>query len=180
MKTGEVVTVDLGEISSSSNTYLVLSVTEQGALVYHPMAPEVFLEKKNEILNKVGAKPKDSLERCLDFANKYKKHLKYYDVCELEALCFFFVIRKFFAPMQKERLSAICEKIARVYCNSTLHIAYKVLKENKPIIIDDEFNARFYRSHEKFILGKSQVLSPRNESCIYRMVGFALAQVETP
>lgn len=178
-KENDIVTLEMGSQNPPSNTFRVVRKLENESVLSHPLAPECLIIRKDEDLNKTLGTSKSTHQKCLEWLKKNKSYLKYWDVCEIQALCAFYVVYRMTTPDHRQRLSLLCEKTARIYCQNSMSVAYKILRENKAILIGDEFNSTYYRSHEGFILGVDpKPMTERNISCIYRMVGFALAQVE--
>jgi hypothetical protein len=179
LKENDVVTLDLGKNSKLSNAYHIHRKLDGESILSHPLAPQCLIIKKDSELNTVLGHGKSTHQRCLEYVKRNKQYLSYHDKCEIDALCLYFVVYKNTTPQHRHSVSLLCEVIAKIYCQGSLNRAYKILKENKPVIQADEFNERYYALHEKFIEGIETKMTDKQISTIYRLVGFSLAQIES-
>lgn len=178
---GELVTVDLGEFLSASNTYLVVSKFEsvkgiEYCVLSHPLAPKCHIVKDSTELNTVMAQLKDPTEHCLDFAKKYSKYIGYKLQAELDALCLYFVIYKNLATNQKDRLALINSKIAAVIVRDDLKKAADLVKQNVALL--DTFNQACYNSFKGSFEDISQANTKVKRQMIFRIAGYIMAQIE--
>ena len=178
---GQLVTVDLGEFCSASNTYLVVSKFKsvegkEYCVLSHPLAPKCHIVKESDELNKVMAQLKDATEHCLDFAQKHNKYIGYKLQAELDALCLYFVIYKNLASNQKDRLALINSKIAAVIVRDDLQKAAELVKQNVALL--DTFNQACYNSFKGSFEDITQANTKVKRQMIFRVAGFIMAQVE--
>lgn len=173
---GDLVTVSLEVNSDASNTYAVARKLEGESLLSHPLVPNVFLLKKDEELNLVGATLKNDEERCLAYALKFQKYLDYDDVAVLEALSMYFIVHHRLTKRQNKLLANMAGEIAKVYCNNDLEIAIRTVNENRALLND--FNRHWYENFEKIFQGSQRKISVAQRAGIFNMCGFVLAQLE--
>jgi hypothetical protein len=175
IKADSLVTVDLGKYSNSSNTYRVVALLEGGkVLLTHPLNEDCFIIKSDADLNKVAPTLKSGTERCLDFCAKNRAVLGYKSTATLDALCYYFIIKKDLAANQKEELATLCASIATITLNSSLSNAFALIEEN--IAVLDDFNKAWY-ARIKETQKNSKVLEPKITKQVFKIAGFVLAQI---
>src|SRR5437764_1220934 len=120
IKEGDLVTVTLGPYQVVSNTYLVAKKLEAESILSHPLAPDLYILKKDEDLNNAFPSMQNPVEKCLYYAKKHRDILGFTMSSDLDALCYYFVIRKDFSPKQRGDLASICGKIAAAVLNGNV------------------------------------------------------------
>lgn len=176
IKQGDVVTVKLEDNNLSSNTYLVARKLEGESLLNHPLAPDMYVIRKDEELNDTLAQLKSDEERQLEYCVKYQKYLGFDAYSVMTSLILFYVMYRKMSARQKKLLSDICGEIAAVYCNNDLSIALRTVNENQALL--NEFNLMWYRNLRSIFQGRQRAERPGQVSAIYNMAGFVLAQLE--
>lgn len=177
-KSGEIVTIPQ-KISGVSNTFIVdMDLGNGEVLVRHPLAKECFLKFSESDLNKVAPNIKDSIERSLDFSRINQQYLDKDSVEDLDALCLSFIVRKSLTPRQKQILSKINGYIAKKVLESDLKKAMNLIKTNQGIL--DEFNLMWFNNFKGLFTGQQQISSAKQETSIYNMAGFVLAELNNP
>lgn len=178
ISSGEIVTVDFGNLVSS-NTFIVDKLEEgDTALLKHPLFPEIFVRKPLSDLNKVGARLKDSTERSLDFARRNERDLGYKEIADLEALCLHFVVRRRLTDNQKNILARINGVIASIRFNNNVEETMKFVVSNSGAF--DEFNRMWYNNFSGIFNGRQPITSKKQRATIFNMAGFLLAELENP
>jgi hypothetical protein len=176
LKQGDLATVNLGERSTSSNTYRVERKLDGECLLSHPLSPDCVILKPDHELNTVLAQLKSPTERCLEFSSKWRKYLDFDDACEVEALCLYFVVRRSLSARQKKNLSNLCGTIAAIYFQNEITQATKLVNENRALL--DSFNQTWYNNFEKYFQGKKPIETRGARAAIFNISGFVLAQLE--
>jgi len=176
IKVNSLATVDLGKFSNSSNTYRVVSkLRGKKVLLAHPLTEECFIIKDEESLNKVAPSLKSPTEKCLDFCKKHKNLLGFKSNATLDALCYYFVIRKDLAANQKEELAILCAKIANITLKNNLLNALTLITDNLGVL--DEFNLNWYTRLQPSLKNIAS-LEQKQVKQVVKIAGFILAQIE--
>lgn len=175
IKEGDLVTIALSEYQSVSNTYVVAKKLEGECVLSHPLAPECYIIKKDDALNDYFPTMQNSIEKCLFFAKKNKDCLGYSLASDLEALCYFFVIKKEFTPKQRTDLANICGKISSVLLGNNLSYAVTYIKQNQ--VLMDEYNHALFNSVKKILDDTRNLKTKVERYSIFNIAGFLLAQV---
>lgn len=172
---GDLVTVNLGEYQSVSNTYLVAKKLEHQSILSHPLAPECLILKDDSELNKCLASMQNAVEKCLFYSRKNKELLGVTMNANLEALCFYFVIKKSFTLKQRDELASICGKIASVVLENKVASAVMLIKQNRVLL--DEFNQMQCNQISKIINDPISIKTKNERYLIFNIAGFILAQL---
>lgn len=175
IKEGDLVTISLGEYQTVSNTYRVAKKLDVECVLQHPLAPECYIIKKDEELNNAFPSAQNQIEKCLFFAKKNSNVLGYTMIGNLEALCFYFVIKKTFTPRQRVELTNICGKIASVLLENNVTQAIATIKENK--ILLDEYNYSLLNAIKKILDNSLNIKSKQERYTVFNVAGFVLAQL---
>lgn len=170
---GDLVTLTLDEFSGVSNTYLVAKKLPDQSLLQHPLAPECYLLKDDSELNKSFPDLQKPLEKCLFFAKKHKDLLGYIISAELDALCYYFVLRKTITTKQRHDLANICGRIASFLLQANLTQAIALIKANEPLL--DE-HSQVLLSSLGNLSAPSQIKNKGERYTIFNIAGFVLAQ----
>lgn len=177
-KAGDIVTIPQKH-TGVSNTFIVdMDLGNGEVLVRHPLAKECFLKFNTEDLNKYAPNIKDSIERSLDFSRINQQFLDKDSGEDLDALCLSFIVRKSLTPRQKQILSKINGYIAKKILNSDIKQAMILIKVNQGIL--DEFNTLWFNNFKGLFAGQQQISSSKQETSIYNMAGFVLAELNNP
>lgn len=176
-KVGEIVTVPLKN-QTVSNTFIVDTDLGTEVLVRHPLAKECFLKFEKTALNTVVANLKDSTERNLDFSRRHQSILDKDSIEDLDALCLSFIVKRKLTPRQKQILSKLNGYIAKQILNSNIKEAMKVVVENQGVL--DDFNSMWFNNFKGLFTGQQKISSSKQETSIYNMAGFVLAETENP
>ena len=177
IKKDDIVTLKL-ENTTASNTFIVKSIDNGKALLFHPLAPTVYIEEPLENLNTVAATLKDSSERNLDFARANSKFLDFNTNADLDALCLYFAVTRKLTPKQKGTLANMLGRVAAIKFDNDISAAMEYVKKNAGVL--DDFNGMWYRNFRKLFSGKKLIVSSRQRDSIFNITGFVLAELETP
>lgn len=173
-----IVTVDLKN-NDVSNTYLVDQIiNESEALLFHPLYPTILLKRKLSELNVVASNIKDSTERSLDFAKRQKSLLDVNMICDLDALCMYFVVTRRLTKKQKFVLSTVCGFLAKQQFESNIDQTMKFIVSNEALL--DEFNRLWYNNFNDIFNGKRSITSKKQSDAIFNIAGFLLAELHGP
>lgn len=176
IKAGDLVTVDLGSYSNSSNTYKVVTkIRGKKYVLAHPLAPECYVIKKEEELNKVGASLKNPTEKCLEFCQKHKEFLGFKKQATLDALRFYYVVNKDLASNQKEELATMCGSLATMLVKNDITIASKLVTDNEGLL--DDYNLIWYKKLNSCFKDISKIDTQFKKLFIYKVAGFVMAQL---
>jgi hypothetical protein len=176
-KVGDIVTITQKTVGVS-NTFIVDADLGNGViLVRHPLAKECFLKVSENDLNKVSPNIKDSIERSLDFARINQKFLDKDSSEDLDSLCLTFIVRKSLTPRQKQILSNINGYLAKQIIGS-IKETMSLIKSNQGVL--DEFNTMWFNNFRGIFSGQQQISSAKQETSIYNMAGFVLAELNNP
>lgn len=176
-KVGEIVTVPLKNILVS-NTFIVDTDLGDEVLVRHPLAKDCFLKFEKTALNTVVANLKDSTERSLDYARRHQSLLDKDSIEDLDALCLSFIVKRKLTPRQKQILSKLNGYVAKQVLNSNVKAAMKVVVDNQGVL--DDFNSMWFNNFKGLFTGVQKISSAKQETSIYNMAGFVLAETENP
>lgn len=175
IKEGDLVTITLDEHNMVSNTYVVAKKLEAASVLSHPLAPDCYLLKQDSDLNNAFPSMQSQLEKCLFFARKNQNLLGYTMSADLEALCFYFVVRKAFTPKQRNDLANICGKIASIVLNNNISSAIVTIKQNK--VLMDEYNHSLFNGIKKVIDNPLSLKNKGERYTLFNIAGFVLAQL---
>lgn len=177
IKVGDLVTVNLGQYNQSSNTYRVeAKLKKKKYLLSSPIAPECYIIKDESEFNTVVANLKSPIEKCLLYAQSNRNYLGYIMQADLDALGYYFVVKKDFSPRQKEKIAAMCAKIASIKMNQNLQSAAYLVKTNYALL--DEFNKTLFNNLDKIINDVSLADNDFKRISVYKLAGYVLAQLE--
>lgn len=171
---GDLVTINLSEYQAVSNTYQVKKKLEGQSILSHPLAPDCLIIKDDTELNNAFPSMQSQIEKCLFFAKKKRDVLGHTMAEDLEALCFYFVIRKDFSQKQRHDLSNICGKIASVVLGN-VSTAVTTIKQNKSLL--DEQHYGMMNSIKAIIDNPLTLRDRRDKFKIFNIAGFILAQL---
>ncbi len=177
MEKNKIVTVEFGS-NNSSNTFLVDSEDGEHVLLYHPLSPTLLIRKLKSDLDLVSPNIKDSTERCLDLAKRYNAQLSHTDFCDLEAICMFFVAKRFLTPKQKNTLATICGSIASSEFKDDINQAMNFITNNSNSL--DDFNQMWYHNFRGLFSKNQPITSKKQITSIFNIAGFLLAQIGNP
>jgi hypothetical protein len=175
IKEGDLVTVSLNEHSDVSNTYLVFKKLDGQSILSHPLAPECLIIKDDFELNQDFPSMQSQLEKSLTFAKKNRNELGYTMARDLDALCFYFVIRKEFTPKQRRDLSNICGKISSVILGNNVSAAVTTIKQNQALL--DEYNHSLLNEIQKVLINPLALKTKNERYTLFNVSGFILAQL---
>lgn len=176
IKAGDLVTVDLGNYSNSANTYKVVTkIRGKKYVLAHPLAPECYIIKSADELNQVGASLKNTTEKCLEFCQKSKDYLGFKKQATLDALRFYYVIKKDLAANQKDELSIMCGFLATIYLKNDITIASKLVIDNEGLL--DDYNTIWYRKLRPCFSDISKIDTQFKKLFIFKIAGFVMAQL---
>lgn len=170
--------VTLALDNNSSNAYYVDTDEGDTVLLTHPVAKGVFIRISKASLNTVSANVKDSVERCLDYANFSRRMLDYNTNLDLDALGICFFVKRKLTPRQKNVLANICGILASIRFNNDLKLAMAFVESNVSIL--DEFNLMWYNNFKGLFQGRQPVTSKKQRGAIFNIAGYVLAELETP
>lgn len=176
IKAGDLVTLSLGEYSSVSNTYIVDRKLENECILSHPLAPECLIIRSDLELNQSFPILQNGLEKCLAFTKKNKAFLSYSMASDLDALCYFFVIKKSISTKQRHDLANMCGKIASEVLGNNFLSATSLIKENKALL--DDFHSVLFNNHKEIIDDPSKIKIKNDKFVIFNIAGFILAQLK--
>jgi hypothetical protein len=176
IQVGDLVTISLTEYQVVSNVYQVSKKIDDESVLSHPLAPDCFIIRRDDELNKTFPSMQSPIERCLVFAKKSRDLLGYTMAADLDALCYYFVIRKDFSPKQRHDLANICGKIASVVLGNNLSIAITTIKQNRALL--DEYNLNLFNGVKKVIDDPLAIKSKRERYTIFNIAGFILAHTQ--
>jgi len=170
----DLVTVENPRYSTISNTYRVVKKFDEECVLAHPLAPELMFFKSDEELNNVQGNLPDSLERCMRFAKTNSEELSPSSRSDLEAMIYFFVVKKTFTMKQRTDLMSICGRIASSLLQNNVQAACKLILDEKAIL--DDFNIAQFNNIEKIIKDPTLLKHKSERFTIFNLTGFLLAQ----
>lgn len=173
---GDLVTVDLSENHSVSNTYLVLKKLPDECVLSHPLAPECLMLRTDDQLNNAFPSMQSPIELCLNFAKNNRSYLGYTMAGDLDALSYYFIIKKQFTPKQRADLANICGKIASVALGNNISAAISEIKHNKALL--DEYNHSLCNSVKGVLADPLSLQGKGQRFTIFNIAGFILAQLK--
>lgn len=171
---GDLVTVELDAYNVASNTYHVVAKFEGSSVLSHPLAPDCFIVKLDSELNNTFPSMRSPVEQCLLFAKNNREKLGFTMAADLDALAYYFVVKKSFTAKQRHDLANICGKIASVVLGNNISAAVGEIKHNKVLL--DEYNHSLYNSVKKVIADPLSLESKVQRYTIFNIAGFVLAQ----
>jgi len=177
LKTGDLVTLTFNSHISSSNTYKIERKVKGESILSHPLAPECLILRKDEELNQAFPTLQNPIEKCLIYAKSNKQYLGYNISADLEAMCYFFVIKKDLTTKQKNELYNMCGKIAATILSNSTQAAVSYIKNNKVLL--DDFNLILMNNYKTIIENPNEIKSKNERFTIFNMAGFILAQLES-
>ncbi len=174
---GEIVTVQLDEFSTFSNTYIVAGMADDKVLLCHPIMPDLFILREEAELNTVQPRLKNELEKHLEFVMKHRNLLDYVGQSEIESIVAHFIRTKQLTKKHRNNISSLGGEISKIYFNTELSFARKIITENVPLL--DEYNkAWFMNSVFNKVLRGNRPANPNQTDIIFNMAGFVLSQLE--
>lgn len=175
-KSGQIVT--RVNALNASNTYFVDRDEGDTVLLTHPLAKGLMIRVSKQELNIVGSQLKDSIERCIDYANIRRDMLDYNTNQDLDTLCMSFFIKRQLTPRQKQTLAAICGILATIKFNNNISEAMDYVAQNSNVL--DEFNLMWYNNFKALFTKKIPVTSKKQRGAIFNIAGYVLAELESP
>jgi hypothetical protein len=179
LKVKDLVTVDLGKYSTSSNTYEIAGFSEdqQTAFVTHPLVDkQIFLIYPISSFNQIQAKLQSPVERCLFFAKQNREILGYKLQAELDSLVLYFFLKKGLAPNQKENLAFICGKIVSVMLKNDFQQAIDLVNKNSSLL--DDFNRVWYENAKSLFEDVTKISNKNKRLIVLKIAGFVMAQTQ--
>jgi hypothetical protein len=177
IQVGDLVTINLTEYQLVSNVYQVAKKLEGECVLSHPLAPDCYIIRRDDELNKTFPSMQSSIEKCMVFANKSRELLGYTMAKDLEALAIYFVIRKELSMKQRHDLANICGKIASVVLGNNLASAITTIKQNKALL--DEYNHSLFNGVKKVIDDPLSLKNKGERYTIFNIAGFVLAHTQS-
>jgi hypothetical protein len=175
VKENDLVTVTTNKYSNASNTYRVFKRIGNECILSHPLSPECFIVKPLDDLNNVPAILQNSTEKCLVFAKKNDRFLSHSVKADLEAMVFYFTIKKDFTIKQKSELASICGKITSVILQNNIMAACKLIIRHKVLL--DDFHTTLYNTFEKVIKQPNLLKTKIERFTVFNLCGFIIAQL---
>lgn len=175
LKEGEIVTLNLSN-DSVSNTFVLAQLLDNGALLTHPLSPNVFIKVNQIDLNQVSPTIRCSAERILSFISKNKDILDFNSKNDLESICISFVIKRLLTPKQKKIIADLGGKAANVKFNGNIRKAIDYIIENEAVL--DDFNKMWYNNFAKLFNGNQEISSAKQTNAIFNIAGFVLGEFE--
>lgn len=177
IKEGDLVTTQNQDYNTASNTYKVIRPKGAECLLQHPLTTDILVLKPQTDLNNVQASLQNSIEKCLVFAKEYDKFLSHTAKADLQAMIYFFVVKKLFTTKQRADIANICGKIASVILQSNIKAACDLI--TKELALLDDFLIPQYNNIEKIVKQPNLVKTKNERFTIFNIAGFLLAQGET-
>jgi hypothetical protein len=175
IQAGDLVTVSLGEYQVISNTYRVARKLDGESVLSHPLAPDCFILRKDTDLNQTFPSMQSAVEKCLVYAQKNRDLLSHTMKEDLDALCFYIVIKKSLTPKQRTELANICGKIASIHLNYSLSSAIASVKANKALL--DDYTLTLFNNSKRSINDPHSIDNKIERYKIFSIAGFVLAQL---
>ncbi len=177
IKPSDVVTIELNPNSTSANVCIVDSVSDNEALLFHPLYPGCFIKRPLADLNNAPVRMKDPNEKCLHYIKHNEAMLSYVKRQELDALCVNFVVRRELTPKQLQTMADLCGDIARINLHNNMDAAVHSVVQNQGLL--DAFNQRWFNDKDfKPIFQRRRTPTKKQFPILFRMAGFVLAQLE--
>ena len=174
IKADDIVTVAVGPYQMMSNTYIVARKLINESVLVHPIAPECFILKDDSELNQTLAQGQNPVEKCLLFAKMNANILGHSMTADLDALCYYFVVRKNFTPKQRHDLANIVGKIASVILSNNLSAAAQTIKQN--VALFDEYSYTLYQKNKGVADHPMEIREKTERFTLFNLAGFVLAQ----
>ena len=174
IKENDIVTVSVGPYQAMSNTYIVARKLPEESILVHPIAMDCCIIKSDTELNQALAQGQNPVEKCLLFAKFNVNILGHSTTADLDALCYYFVVRKTFTPKQRHDLANIVGKIASVILSNNLSAAVQTIKQN--VALFDEYSYTLYQKNKPIIEHPLEVREKTERFTIFNLAGFVLAQ----
>lgn len=175
IKIDDLVTVPSKKYNTSANTYKVVRKLKGECLLAHPLSDDCFLLKKDKDLNNFQATLQNSIEKCLNFANKNKHLLGHSSRYDLESMIYLFVIKRELSMKQKAELSSICGKISSVMLQNNLQSAIDYINPNNAIL--DDHHTTLFNSVKECIKNPTKIRTKKEKFAIFSIAGFLMAQL---
>ncbi len=172
---GDLVTINLTEYQLVSNVYRVAKKIDGECVLSHPLAPECYLIRLDTDLNNTFPSMQSAVERSLVFAAKNRELLGHTMAADLDALCYYFVVKKDFTNKQRHDLANICGKIASVVLGNNLASAIATIKKNKVLL--DEYNYSMFNGVKRVIDDPLSLKNKGERYTVFNIAGFILAQL---
>ena len=174
IKERDIVTISIGEYQTMSNTYIVLRKLQGESVLVHPIAMDCCILKKDNELNANLAQGQNPVERCLIYAKAHTDILGHSMAADLDALCYYFIVKKNFTQKQRHDLTNIVGKIASVVLASNQAAAANKVKKNAPLL--DEYSNTLYQKNKHIIETPSNIQDRTEKFTLFNLAGFILAQ----
>lgn len=175
IRAGDLVTVSLNEFQVVSNTYQVARKLEGESILSHPLAPECYILRQDKDLNTTFPSMQSQVERCLVFAKKNRELLSHTMKEDLDALCFYLVIKKSITPKQRTELANICGKIASIQLGYNINSAIQTIKAHKALF--DDYTHSLFNNSRRYINEPHSIDNKIERYKIFSIAGFVLAQL---
>ena len=177
IKTNTLVTLANSAYNTQSNTYEVAKRLPGGdCLLKHPLAPEIFLKRRIEELNRVMPTLQSPVEKCLYFCQKHKSVLSHTDIADLEAFSLYFVLRKNITNKQRSQINSLCGKISSSILGQSLEQATNIIKDNEVLL--DEFNRVLFNMYKQSINNYQKIENKKQRYSIFELAGFLMSQLD--
>jgi hypothetical protein len=135
----------------------------------------VFILRSDSELNSAYPANQSPIESCLNFAKKNRELLSFSVSCDLDSLCYYFVIRKDFSSKQRQELASICGRISTVLLSNNVSAAVTLIKQNKVLL--DEYNHTLLNSINGIITDPLSIKTKFERHSVFNVAGFVLAQI---
>jgi hypothetical protein len=178
MQKNSIVTVDLGQADTASNTFLIDTVEDDTVLITHPLACGLLMRVGKCDVDGTAANLKDSIERGIDFANSNRSILDFNTIEDLDALGIYYVFKRKLTRNQKQVLANICGNIASYKFADNIKKAMEYITKNQAIL--DEFNLMWYNNFKPLFTGTQVISSKKQRTAIFNIAGYILAESENP
>lgn len=176
-KSGEIVTMELRTKGSNTFIYVGKLNSEQNILT-HPLANGMAVIVPDGSINVMSAGIKDSVERCLDYANKRKTVLQPNTKVDLECLSVYYGLKRTMSPNLKKILANISGTIAAIEFGNDINATMKFISNHRDHL--DDFNLMWFNNFKGLFNGSQPITSEKQSNAIYNMAGFVLAELATP
>jgi hypothetical protein len=178
MQKNSIVTVDLGQEQSASNTFLIDTIEDETVLVTHPLACGLLMRVGKCDVDVTAANLKDSIERGIDFANSNRSMLDFSTLEDLDALGISFVFKRKLTSNQKQVLANICGSIACYKFDDNIKKAMEYISKNQAAL--DDFNLMWFNNFKSLFAGTQVISSKKQRTAIFNIAGYILAESENP
>ena len=174
IKEGAIVTVPMGLYQNMSNTYIVARKLPTECVLVHPIALDCCIIKADEELNQTLAQAQNPVEKCLLFAKAHVNILGHSMAADLDAVCYYFVVKKNLTSKQRHDLANLVGKIASVILSNNLTAAGIKIKQN--IALFDEYSFTLYQKNKNVVDRPVEIKDKVERFTLFNLAGFVLAQ----